>query len=86
MKELVEEPVEQPVKELELSEPVEEPGLSGFIEIADLSSPIVVRMSDLRINASYIAKLISFSRTIVANLRDRLNTKAYEILRENRKR
>ena len=75
------EPAEEPVEE-----PVEEPGLSEFIEIADLPSPVVVRMSDFRINASHIAKLISYPRTAVANLRDRLNTETYEILRGNRKR
>ena len=69
-----------------VEEPVEEPGLSEFIEIADLPSPVVVRMSDFRINASHIAKLIGYPRTAVANLRDRLNTEAYEILRGNRKR
>ena len=79
------EPMKEPVEEL-LEEPVEEPGLSEFIEIADLPSPVVVRMSDFRINASHIAQLIGYPRTAVANLRDRLNTAAYEILRGNRKR
>ena len=51
-----------------------------------MPSPVVVRMSDFRINASHIAKLIGYPRTAVANLRDRLNTEAYEILRGNRKR
>ena len=43
-------------------------------------------MLDFKINTFYIAKLIGYLKTVVANLRDRLNTKAYEILRRNRKR
>lgn len=81
MKEPGKEPLKRPTKE-----PVKEPELSEFIEITGFSSPVMVRRSDLRVNASHIAKLIGYLRTAVANLRDGLNTEVYEILRGNRKR
>ena len=77
---------QEPVKEQELSQPVKEPELSEFIEITDFPSPVMVRMSDFRINASHIAKLAGRSRAALANFRDRLSSEAYEFLRGNRKR
>ena len=85
---------QEPVKEPELSEPmkepvrepIKEPELSELIEITGFPSPVMVRRSDFRVNASHIAKLIDYPRTAVANLRDGLNTEVYEILRGNRKR
>ena len=43
-------------------EPVKEPELSEFIEITGFPSPIMVRRSDFRVNASHIAKLTGHSR------------------------
>lgn len=80
VEELVEEPVEEPVKKPEFSEPIKELGLSEFIKIVDLSSPIIIRILDFKINAFYIAKFISYLRTTVANLKDKLNIKTYKIL------
>ncbi len=76
----------KPVKEPELSEPVKEPELSEFIEITDFASPVVVRMSDFRINASHIVNLAGSSKKTLGSLRNRLGSEAYEILRGNRKR
>lgn len=73
-------------QEPELSEPVKEPELSAFIEITDFPSPVMVRISDFRINASHIAKLTGRSRTTLANFRDRLSPKAYDILQGSSKR
>ena len=76
----------KPVKEPELSELVKEPELSEFIEITDFPSPVLVRMSDFRVNASHIAKLAGRSREALANFRNRLSSEAYEILRGYPKR
>lgn len=56
-----------------------------FIEITDFASPVVVQMSDFRINAAHIINLTGHSRGIGADLRDRLDSKAYDILRGSRK-
>ena len=89
---------QEPGKEPELSEdklrnlkdvpqePVKEPELSEFIEITGFPSPVMVRMSDFRINASHIAKLAGRSRAALANFRNRLSSEAYEFLRGNSKR
>lgn len=77
---------QEPVKKPELSEPVKEPELSEFIEIKDFPSPIMVRMSDFRINVSHIAKLPGRLRAALANFRNRLSSEGYEDLRGNRKR
>ena len=76
----------KPVKEPELLKPVKEPELSEFIEITDFASPVMVRMSDFRINASHIVNLAGSSKRTLERLRNRLDSKAYEILRGNRKR
>ncbi len=77
---------QEPVKEPELSQPIKEPELSEFIEITDFPNPILVRMSDFRINASHIAKLAGRSREALAKFRKKLSSEDYEILQGNRKR
>ena len=77
---------QEPIKKPELLQPVKEPELSEFIEITDFPSPIMVRMSDFRINASHIAKLAGRSREALAKFRKKLSSKDYEILQGNRKR
>ena len=72
---------QEPVQEPELSEPE----LSEFIGITGFSSPVVVRMSDFRINASHIVKLTGRSRMTVAGLRNNLSPEAYKILRGSKK-
>ena len=62
-------------------EPGKEPELSKFIEITGFSSPVMVRVSDFRINASHIAKLAGRLRMDVASLRRSLDSEDYEILR-----
>ena len=74
------------VKELELSQPVKELELLDFIELTDFPNPVIVRMLDFRINASYIAKLTGRLRAVLAKFRNSLSSKAYEFLRGNRKR
>lgn len=54
-----------------------------FIDIAGLPKLVMIRRSDLRINASHLAKLAGHSRSKLANFRDTLSSKAYDILREN---
>lgn len=71
---------QEPVKES-----VKNPKLSGFIEITDFSNPVLVRMSDFKINVSHIVKLTGHSRTTLANFRKTLNPEAYEILRGSKK-
>ena len=75
-----------PVKKPKLSQPVKEPELLEFIEITDFPSPVIIRISDFRINASHIVKLAGRSRATLANFRDRLSSEAYKFLRGNRKR
>ena len=74
-KEPAKEPVKKPAKE-----PAKEPELSGFIEIADFPSPVMVRRSDFRINASHIAKLSGRSRYTVRDLRKWLGSEKYTIV------
>ncbi|KAL8652820.1 MAG: hypothetical protein Q9210_002457 [Variospora velana] len=62
-------------------EPTTEPKLPDFIQITELSNPVMVRQLDLRVNASHIFKLTGHSRTTVANFRKALSPEAYEILR-----
>ncbi len=66
-----------------LQEPATEPKLSVFIDIAGLPKPVMVRRSDLRINASHLAKLAGHSRSKLADFRDTLSSEAYDILRGN---
>lgn len=58
-----------------------EPEHPEFIEITDFSSPVMVRISDFRINASHIFRLTGHSRTTVGNFRNTLSPDAYKILR-----
>ena len=83
-KEPAKEPAKKPAKEL-VKEPAKGPELSGFIEIADFPSPIIVRRSDFRINASHITKLSGRSRHIVSDLRKWLGSKKYTIVRGSKK-
>lgn len=62
------EPAKKPAKE-PTKEPAKEPELSEFIEIADFPSPVIIRKSDFRINASHIAKLNDRSKHTVRDLR-----------------
>ncbi len=66
-------------------EPVKEPELSEFIEITGFPSPVMVRRSDFRINASHIAKLTGGSRHTVRDLRKWLGSEKYKILRGSKK-
>ena len=59
----------------------QEPELSEFIEIKGLRSPVVVQRSNLRINASHIAKLAGISGYSVVTIRKSLSSEAFEILR-----
>jgi len=82
---------QEPVKELRTwkgvpQEPVKEPELSEFTEITDFPNPVMVRMSDFRINATHIVKLAGRSRFTLMSLRNRLNSGNYDILRGTRKR
>ena len=74
-------PVSEPVLEPELSKPAPEPELSEFIKITDFSSPVMVQMSDFRINATHIVKLIGRSKHVVMALRNGLSSETYKILR-----
>ncbi len=67
-------------------EPVKESDLSEFIEITDFPSSVIVRRSDFRINASYIAKLAGRSRYALADFRKTLSADDFEITRGNCKR
>ncbi|KAL9016773.1 MAG: hypothetical protein Q9185_005903 [Variospora sp. 1 TL-2023] len=62
-------------------EPTTEPKLPNYIQITELSIPVVVRTLDFRVNASLIFKLAGYSRTTVAYFRNALSPEAYEILR-----
>lgn len=75
----------QPVNEPDLSDPVKAPELPEFIEITDFASPVVVRRSDFRINATHVVNLAGSSKRTLEILRDSLDSKAYEILRGCRK-
>ncbi len=75
------EPVSKPLSEPELSKPAPEPGLSEFIKITDFSSPVMVQMSDFRINAAHIVKLTGRSKHAVTALRNGLSSEKYKILR-----
>lgn len=69
-------------QEPELSEP-EVPEPLRFFEITDLTSPVMVRMSDFRINASHIVKLSGRPTSASGGLKKRWDSKAYEIVRGN---
>ena len=66
--------------------PVKKPELSEFIEITDFPSPVMVRISDFRINVFYIVKLADRLREALANFRKKLSSEDYEILQGNRRR
>ncbi|KAL8770162.1 MAG: hypothetical protein Q9209_004004 [Squamulea sp. 1 TL-2023] len=57
--------------------------LPEFIEIKELSSPVVVRTADFRVNASHIFKVLGQSRTALGNLRNNLEADCYDIYRGN---
>ena len=78
-KEPAKEPTEKPAKE-----PAKETELSEFIEITDFPSPVMVRRSDFRINASHIVKLAGRARHTVKGLRKRSGSKKYKILQGGR--
>lgn len=59
-----------PVKQLELPE---------FIEITDFANPVVVRRSNLRINANNIFKLAGYSRQEGMGLRKRIDSGVYDV-------
>ncbi len=67
-------------------EPVKEPELSEFTEIMDFPNPVMVRMSDFRINATHIVKLAGRSRGTLRSLKNKSNAGDYDILRGTRKR
>lgn len=75
------EPVSELVSGPELSKPAPEPGLSEFIKITDFSSPVIIQMSDFRINVAYIVKLTGRSKHAVTALRNGLSSEKYKILR-----
>ena len=76
----------EPVKEPEPSKPVKQPELLESIEITGYPNPVMVRMSDFRVNASHVAKMAGRSRTALANFRKTLNSEVYDILLGDMKR
>ncbi|KAL8650293.1 MAG: hypothetical protein Q9210_003912 [Variospora velana] len=76
-------------KELELLEPAfSEPAAPKpiqFIEITGLSNPVMVRMTDLKINATNIITLYGRGREEIRSLKKGWDHRAYEIVRNGRK-
>lgn len=60
--------------------------LSEFIEITEFACPVMVRRSDLRINATNIFKLTGLSNDKLRRLKDRIDSQAYDVLRATQKR
>ena len=73
----VKEPAKKPAKK-----PAKEPEL---IEITDFPSPVMVRRSDFRINATHIANLGGRSRHTVRDLSKWLGSEKYTIVRGSKK-
>ncbi|KAL9124034.1 MAG: hypothetical protein Q9217_006594 [Psora testacea] len=63
----------------------QEPELSEFIKITELASPVIVRRSNLRINATHIFKLTGHSKDRLRRLRDSIDSKTYDILSATRR-
>ena len=83
-KEPAKEPAKKPAKE-PAKGPAKGPELSGFIEITDFPSPVMVRRSDFRINATHIANLGGRSRRTVRDLSKWLGSEKYTIVRGSKK-
>lgn len=56
-----------------------------FIEIKEFCSAVLVRTSDLRVNAAHVFKIITPSRQPIIKLRNTLKPEVYDILRGDNK-